>query len=72
MSGDELTVLVDRLRWDCRRDSYRGRREYSQTARQVAEECDRLVTEGRADFAVPVLRKAVDRITRAVKRIDRS
>ncbi|RZT77828.1 hypothetical protein EV382_0993 [Micromonospora violae] len=72
MTGDELTVLVDRLRWDRRRDPYRGRREYSQTARQVAEECDRLVGEGRADLAVPVLRKAVDRITRALMYLDDS
>src|SRR5690606_6196048 len=66
------TVLVDRLRWDRRRDPCRGRREYSQTARQVAEECDRLVAEGRADLAVPVLRKAVDRITRALMYLDDS
>ncbi|MGC5021451.1 hypothetical protein [Micromonospora sp. DT47] len=72
MTGDELTVLVDRLRWDRRRDPYRGRREYSQTARQVAEECDRLVAEGRADLAVPVLRKAVDRVTRALMYLDDS
>ncbi|MBM0238576.1 hypothetical protein JNW88_18005 [Micromonospora sp. ATA32] len=72
MTGDELTVLVDRLRWDRRRDPYRGRREHSQTARQVAEECDRLVAGGRADLAVPVLRKAVDRITRALMYLDDS
>ncbi|WP_319459345.1 DUF6880 family protein [Micromonospora sp. RTP1Z1] len=72
MTGDELTVVVDRLRWDRRRDPYRGRREYSQAARQVAEECDRLVGEGRADLAVPVLRKAVDRITRALMYMDDS
>ncbi|MEU5949768.1 hypothetical protein ABZ793_30035 [Micromonospora sp. NPDC047465] len=72
MTGGELTVLVDRLRWDRRRDPYRGRREYSQTARQVAEECDRLVAEGRADLAVPVLREAVGRITRALMYLDDS
>lgn len=72
MTGDDLTVLVDRLRWDRRRDPYRGRREYSQTARQVAEECARLVADGRADLAVPVLRKAVDRITRALMYLDDS
>jgi hypothetical protein len=27
MTGEELSVLVDRLRWDRRRDPYRGRRE---------------------------------------------
>ncbi|MDG4801461.1 DUF6880 family protein [Micromonospora sp. WMMD980] len=72
MTGDDLTVLVDRLRWDRRRDPYRGRREYSPTARRVAEECDRWVAEGRADLAVPVLRKAVDRITRALMYLDDS
>ncbi|PMR62623.1 hypothetical protein C1A38_02385 [Verrucosispora sp. ts21] len=72
MTGDELTVLVDRLRWDRRRDPYRGRREYSKIARQVAEECDRLVADGRADLAVPVLRKAIDRITRALMYLDDS
>jgi uncharacterized Zn finger protein len=72
MTGGDLTVLVDRLRWDRRRDPYRGRREYSQAARQVAAECDRLVGEGRADRAVPVLRIAVDRITRALMYMDDS
>ncbi|MET8312270.1 DUF6880 family protein [Micromonospora sp. NPDC005173] len=72
MTGDELTVLVDRLRWDRRQDPYRGRREFSQTARQVADECDRLVAEARADLTVPVLRKAVDRITRALMYLDDS
>ncbi|MEU2612403.1 DUF6880 family protein [Micromonospora sp. NPDC007271] len=72
MTGDELTVLVDRLRWDRRRDPYRGRREYSQAARQVAEEGARLVAVGRAELAVPVLRKAVDRITRALMYMDDS
>jgi hypothetical protein len=36
-SDDELAVLVDRLRWERRRDPYRGRREYSQTVRNLAE-----------------------------------
>jgi hypothetical protein len=72
MTGDELMVLVDRLRWDRRRDPYRGRREYSQTARHVAEECARLVAVGRADLAAPVLRKAVDRVTRALMYMDDS
>ncbi|MEV7268577.1 hypothetical protein AB0N38_33980 [Micromonospora aurantiaca] len=72
MTGDDLMVLADRLRWDRRRDPYRGRREYSQTARQVAEECARLVAEGSADLAVPMLRKAVDRITRALMYLDDS
>jgi hypothetical protein len=72
VTGDELTVLVDRLRWDRRRDAYRGRREYSQAARQLAEECDRLVASGDAGLAVAVLRKAVDRITSALMYMDDS
>lgn len=72
MSGDELAVLVDRLRWDRRRDPYRGRREYSQTARALAEACERLINSERAAQAVPVLRKAVDRMTRSLMYIDDS
>ncbi|MEH0829188.1 MULTISPECIES: hypothetical protein [unclassified Micromonospora] len=38
----------------------------------MAEECARLVAEGSADLAVPMLRKAVDRITRALMYLDDS
>ena len=41
-SDDELAVLVDRLRWDRRRTPYGGRREYSQTVRNLAEACEQL------------------------------
>lgn len=46
MTGDGLSALVDRLRWDRRRDPYRGLRGYSQTAREVAHVADQLVTAG--------------------------
>jgi hypothetical protein len=72
VTGDELTVLVDRLRWDRRRDPYRGRREYSQTARELSEACDQLIASGQAGRTVPVLRKAVDRITSALMYMDDS
>jgi tetratricopeptide (TPR) repeat protein len=72
MTGDELSTLVDRLRRDRRRHPYRGRREYSQTAREVADLAEQLVTAGAAGQAVPELRKAADRITRALMYMDDS
>jgi hypothetical protein len=72
MIGDELSALVDRLRWDRRRHPYRGRREYSQTAREVAHVADQLITAGAARQVVPDLRKSVDRITRALMYVDDS
>lgn len=72
MTGEELSALVDRLRWDRRRHPHRGRREYSQTAREVAHVADELITAGAARQAVPDLRKAVDRITRALMYMDDS
>src|ERR1035437_4146574 len=47
-SMDELTVLVDRLRRDRRRDPRAGRQEYSQTARELAGRCERLLAPGEA------------------------
>jgi hypothetical protein len=72
MAGDDLAVLVDLLRRDRRRHPYQGRREYSQTARTVAEACERLISSGHATQAAPVLRKAVDRMTRALMYMDDS
>ena len=60
-----MTVLVDRLRRDRRRDPYAGRDAYSRTTREVADRCMRLIDVGEAAVAVPVLRKAVDRMTNA-------
>ncbi|MDP9145770.1 MAG: hypothetical protein M3N43_13960, partial [Actinomycetota bacterium] len=51
---------------------YGGRREYSQTVRYLAEACEQLTASGRAGLAVPVLRKAVDRITSALMDMDDS
>ncbi len=72
MSDDDVAVLVDRLRWDRRRDPYRGRRAYSQTVRALAEACERLIASGQPGQAVPVLRRAVDRITSALMYMDDS
>ncbi|SCG72342.1 hypothetical protein GA0070560_1622 [Micromonospora halophytica] len=69
---NELTVLVDRLRRDRRRDPYAGRQAYSQAAREVADRCARLIDAGDAAVAVPVLRKAVDRMTTALMYMDSS
>jgi hypothetical protein len=69
---NELTVLVDRLRRDRRRDPYAGRRAYSQTAREVANRCATLIDAGDAAVAVPVLRKAVERMTSALMYMDSS
>jgi hypothetical protein len=72
VSDDDVAVLVDRLRWDRRRDPYQGRREYSQTVRALAEACERLIASGQPGQAVPVLRRAVDRITSALMYMDDS
>ncbi len=73
MQGDyELAVLVDRLRRDRRRDPYSGRDAYSRTAREVADRCERLIDVGEAAVAVPLLRKAVDRMTNALMYMDSS
>ncbi|MEV6815280.1 hypothetical protein [Micromonospora sp. NPDC051296] len=69
---NELTVLVDRLRRDRRRDPYSGRDAYSRTAREVANRCDQLINIGEAAVAVPMLRKAVDRMTNALMYMDSS
>lgn len=55
-----------------RRHPYRGRREYSQTARELADACERLIASGQSASAVPVLRRAVDRMTKALQYLDDS
>ncbi|MFI7081946.1 tetratricopeptide repeat protein [Micromonospora sp. NPDC049903] len=73
VQGDsELTVLVDRLRRDRRRDPYSGQDSYSRTAREVADRCEKLIDVGEASVAVPLLRKAVDRMTGALMYMDSS
>ncbi len=68
----DLTELVDRLRRDRRTHPYRGRREYSQAARELGGRCAELIDAGAAETAVPVLRKAVDRMTTALMYMDDS
>jgi hypothetical protein len=69
VTGEEL---VDRLRRDRRQHPHAGRREYSQAARALADVCERLIDAGQATQAVPVLRKAVDRMTQALMYMDDS
>lgn len=64
--GDELTVLADRLRWDRRRNPTAGRRQYHRDAADLTDRCTRLLADGQAPVVVPVLRKAVDRVTTAL------
>ena len=72
VGDDELTALLDGLRRDRRRHPYAGRREYSDTARRLADRCATLVEAGDAATAAPVLRKAVDRMTTALMYLDDS
>src|SRR5258705_13722404 len=65
----DLTGLVGR---DRRTGPYQGRREYSQAARDLADRCAALIDAGAAATVVPVLRKAVDRMTTALMYMDDS
>ncbi|OHV57989.1 hypothetical protein [Pseudofrankia sp. BMG5.36] len=72
VSSEDLTVVVDRLRRDRRRSPYAGRREYSRDARELVDRCARLVDSGQAAVAVPVLRRAVGRMTAGLQYLDDS
>src|SRR5450755_3850890 len=74
-SQESLSVLVDQLRWDRRRHPCHGHREYSQAARGAAAVAEQTLTAGDGEQVralVPVLRKAVDRVTRALGYLDDS
>ncbi len=64
--------LIDGLRWDRRRHPYRGRREYAARAGEVAAEIEGLIGRGQAAQAVPLARRAVERITSALMYLDDS
>ncbi|WP_131950581.1 hypothetical protein [Actinomadura sp. GC306] len=68
----EVRRLIDGLRWDRRRDPYRGRREYGARADEVAAEIDRLIKREAAAQAVPLARRAVERVTSALLHMDDS
>lgn len=68
----EVRRLIDGLRWDRRRHPYRGRREYATRADEVAAEIDQLIKRKAAAQAVPLARRAVERVTSALMYLDDS
>jgi len=72
MTDEDLTGLLNRLRWDRRRDPRRGGREYAQTAQALVRAGKHLLSSGDASRAVPVLRRAVERITSTLMYLDDS
>ncbi|NVI89220.1 hypothetical protein [Actinomadura sp. BRA 177] len=68
----EVRRLIDGLRWDRRRDPYRGRREYAARAGEVAAEIDHLIKREAAAQAVPLARRAVERVTSTLMYLDDS
>lgn len=68
---ERVRRLIDGLRRDRRVHPHHGRREYSQRAREVAQECEKLIEIETAE--VPALtRRAVERITTALMYMDDS
>jgi signal transduction histidine kinase len=68
----EVTRLIDGLRRDRRQHPYRGRGEYSERAREVAGAIADMVESGGAADAVPLARRAVERVTAAMLHMDDS
>ncbi|GAA2427695.1 hypothetical protein GCM10010191_45760 [Actinomadura vinacea] len=69
---DEVRRLIDGLRWDRRRHPSKGRREYATRADEVAAQIDSLIEHGQAAQAVPLARRAVERVTAALLYLDDS
>jgi hypothetical protein len=68
----EVRRLIDGLRRDRRQHPYRGRGEYSDRAREVAGAIADMIESGGAADAVPLARRAVERVTAAMLRMDDS
>jgi hypothetical protein len=68
----EVRELIDELRRDRRRHPYQGRREYSEGARAVAAAIEDMIEAGDAASAVPLARRAVERVTAALMYMDDS
>ncbi len=68
----EVRRLIDGLRRDRRRHPYSGRREYSERARAVAAAISEMIEAGGAAEAVPLARRAVERVTAAMMYMDDS
>ncbi len=67
-----MTRLIDGLRRDRRQHPHRGRSEYSERARQVAGAIADMIESGGAADAVPLARRAVERVTAAMPHMDDS
>ena len=68
----EVRRLIDGLRRDRRQHPYRGRGEYSDRARDVAGAIADMIESGGAADAVPLARRAVERVTAAMLHMDDS
>lgn len=68
----EVRRLIDGLRRNPRTHPYHGRREYSDRAREVAAALAGMIEAGRAADAVPLARRAVERVTSSLLHIDDS
>ncbi|HET6191659.1 MAG TPA: hypothetical protein VFE59_32205 [Trebonia sp.] len=68
----EVRRLIDGLRRDRRQHPYSGRREYSERAREVAAAIADMIEAGGAAEAVPLARRAVERVTAALMYMDDS
>ena len=68
----EVALLIGGLRRDRRQHPYRGRGEYSERAREVAGAIADMIASGGAADAVPLARRAVERVTAAMLHMDDS
>jgi hypothetical protein len=68
----EVRRLIDGLRRNPRSHPYHGRREYSDRAREVSVVLAGMIEAGRAADAVPLARRAVERVTSSLLHIDDS
>jgi hypothetical protein len=68
----EVKRQIDGLRRNPRTHPYHGRREYSDRAREVAVAIAGMIEAGMAADAVPLARRAVDRVTDGLLHIDDS
>jgi hypothetical protein len=68
----EVRRLIDGLRRDRRQHPYSGRGEYSERARAVAAAIAEMIEAGVAAEAVPLARRAVERVTAALMSMDDS
>jgi hypothetical protein len=68
----EVRRLIDSLRRDRRQHPYSGRREYSERARVVTAAISEMIDADGAAEAVPLARRAVERVTAALMYMDDS